>query len=250
MKSSERADYSVGTVWQVQDEGRQLHLVDLVRDRFEFPDLVKATVSLHRKWEFDGRYQNLIIEDKGSGTSLIQALKQERIYAETQNIHMNGDKIMRLEAQTQQFAGGIVHFPKNAPWLEELLAELLGFPGVRHDDQVDSVSQALAYITWIELHRVRYGGSQRRRRSLVLFSAMYRRSCRPDQIEVANGRHNLKCEKSQRLVINTGAPMHPAVSFHLSAFRCYRIFRTERYRFQAKAVSRVGPGLQAVLLIP
>jgi predicted phage terminase large subunit-like protein len=116
MKSSERADYSVGTVWQVQDEGRQLHLVDLVRDRFEFPDLVKAAVSLHRKWEFDGRYQNLIIEDKGSGTSLIQALKQQRIYAETQNINMSGDKIMRLEAQTQQFAGGIVHFPKHLGW--------------------------------------------------------------------------------------------------------------------------------------
>jgi phage terminase large subunit-like protein len=28
------------------------------------------------------------------------------------------------------------------------MAELLGFPGVRHDDQVDSVSQALAFISW------------------------------------------------------------------------------------------------------
>jgi phage terminase large subunit-like protein len=33
------------------------------------------------------------------------------------------------------------------------MLELLGFPGVRHDDQVDSVSQALAFIAWRESHR-------------------------------------------------------------------------------------------------
>jgi predicted phage terminase large subunit-like protein len=47
----------------------------------------------------------------------------------------------------------VVHFPEDAPWLGELMAELLGFPGVRHDDQVDSISQALAFISWRESHR-------------------------------------------------------------------------------------------------
>jgi predicted phage terminase large subunit-like protein len=67
---------------------------------------------------------------------------------------IEGDKIMRLEAQTAQFAGGMVHFPKHAPWLDDLVAELLGFPGMPHDDQVDSVSQALAFITWLESRRM------------------------------------------------------------------------------------------------
>ena len=155
MKSSERSDYSVGTVWQVHDRGQNLYLIDLVRDRFEFPDLVKAATSLHRKWRFDGvRSHRLIIEDKGSGTSLIQALKKERIHIYPHNMKFEGDKIVRLEAQTAQFAGGMVHFPKNAPWLDDLEAELLGFPGMPHDDQVDSVSQALALITWLESHRM------------------------------------------------------------------------------------------------
>jgi predicted phage terminase large subunit-like protein len=155
MKSSERSDYSVGTVWQVQDRGQNLYLIDLVRDRFEFPDLVKAATSLHRKWRFDGvRSHRLIIEDKGSGTSLIQALKKERIHIYPHNMKFEGDKIVRLEAQTAQFAGGMVHFPKNAPWLDDLEAELLGFPGMPHDDQVDSVSQALAFISWLESHRM------------------------------------------------------------------------------------------------
>jgi predicted phage terminase large subunit-like protein len=70
---------------------------------------------------------------------------------------IDGDKIMRLEAQTQQFAGGAVQFPRKAPWLDELLAELLAFPGVRHDDQVDSVSYALAFITWREANITKSG---------------------------------------------------------------------------------------------
>jgi predicted phage terminase large subunit-like protein len=60
---------------------------------------------------------------------------------------------MRLTAQAAQFHAGVVHFPEEAPWLGELMVELLGFPGVRHDDQVDSISQALAFITWRESNR-------------------------------------------------------------------------------------------------
>jgi predicted phage terminase large subunit-like protein len=54
---------------------------------------------------------------------------------------------------TAHFHAGFVHLPHDAAWLGELMLELLGFPGVRHDDQVDSVSQALAFIRWRESHR-------------------------------------------------------------------------------------------------
>jgi predicted phage terminase large subunit-like protein len=40
-----------------------------------------------------------------------------------------------------------VLLPKNAPWLTEYLTELAAFPGSKHDDQVDSTTQALDYIT-------------------------------------------------------------------------------------------------------
>jgi hypothetical protein len=49
-----------------------------------------------------------------------------------------------------QFEAGSVFFPKSAPWLDSLKAELLGFPNVKYDDQVDSVTQALS---WIARHR-------------------------------------------------------------------------------------------------
>ena len=38
-----------------------------------------------------------------------------------------------------------VVFPRQAPWLEDLEAELFAFPLSRFDDQVDSVSQALGH---------------------------------------------------------------------------------------------------------
>jgi predicted phage terminase large subunit-like protein len=153
MKATELADYSVGTVWQVGRDGRQKNLVDLVRGRFEYPELVAAAVALWRKWKVDGANNYLIIEDKGSGSSLIQSLKDQKIYASYHKIKVQGDKLMRLTAQAAQFHAGCVHLPKDAPWLDELIAELLGFPGVRHDDQVDSVSQALAFIDWLESNR-------------------------------------------------------------------------------------------------
>jgi predicted phage terminase large subunit-like protein len=50
---------------------------------------------------------------------------------------------MRLHAVSDRFENGDVVLPKSAPWLDEYLTELLGLPGSRHDDQVDSTTQAL-----------------------------------------------------------------------------------------------------------
>src|SRR3981189_2046377 len=146
MKSSELADYSVGTVWQVQERGRKKNVVDLLRGRFEYPELVAAAVALWKKWRIEGHSSHLVIEDKGSGSSLIQSLRSERIYACPFKPKLEGDKVVRLTAQAAQFHAGSVHLREDAPWVGEFLTELLGFPGVRHDDQVDSVSQALACI--------------------------------------------------------------------------------------------------------
>lgn len=148
LKATELADYSVGTVWLVRGRSKEIYLVDLVRGRFEYPELVAAATALWRKWKIDGRSSFLVIEDKGSGSSLIQSLQREKIFAHQHHGKVEGDKILRLTAQAAHFHAARVHFPKEAAWLDELMTELLGFPGVRHDDQVDSISQALAFIQW------------------------------------------------------------------------------------------------------
>jgi predicted phage terminase large subunit-like protein len=50
---------------------------------------------------------------------------------------------MRLDAQSIKFESGRVYLPKQAPWLDDYIQEITGFPGTKHDDQVDSTSQAL-----------------------------------------------------------------------------------------------------------
>ncbi len=52
---------------------------------------------------------------------------------------------MRLHAQTAVMENGFVHLPDDAPWLADYLAELTVFPAGRHDDQVNSTSQFLAW---------------------------------------------------------------------------------------------------------
>ena len=69
----------------------------------------------------------------------------------------DGDKVMRLYAQTTAIENGFVWLPREAPWLAEYLRELALFPAGRYDDQVDSTAQALAWMTrrartagWVE----------------------------------------------------------------------------------------------------
>jgi hypothetical protein len=59
----------------------------------------------------------------------------------------------RLIAQTDLFAGGSVRLPRRAGWREEFVAELLSFPG-RHDDQVDALTQGLAWSRRLSANKI------------------------------------------------------------------------------------------------
>ena len=142
MKGEQLADFSVATVWLAR--GDHSFLLDLWRERVDYPALRYAVGRLREKHP----NPTLLIEDKGSGTSLIQELRFNNVGVIP--INPEGDKQTRCAAIAAQFEAGCVFFPKNAPWLDELKAELLGFPNVKYDDQVDSVTQAL---TWIARHR-------------------------------------------------------------------------------------------------
>jgi len=104
----------------------------------------------------------VLIEDKASGTSLIQELKADGFWRAQAAPTLDGDKIMRLHSQTAKIEGGYALFPRKASWLDNYLHELTGFPNAKHDDQVDSTVYALAWSTpdgnaegWIEYVRRR-----------------------------------------------------------------------------------------------
>ena len=122
---------------------KRFYLLDVFRQRLNYPDLKRAVRELASRY----RPNKMLIEDRASGTQLIQDLKAEGVYAVTAYQPPPGtDKIMRLHAQTAHFENGRVLLPSKAPWLADYVSELTSFPGSRNDDQVDSTTQALDHL--------------------------------------------------------------------------------------------------------
>jgi predicted phage terminase large subunit-like protein len=137
---SEASDYSVGTVWGLK--GSDIFLLDVVRGRFQVPDLrrrIEATTLSHQA-------HATLIEDTDIGRALLQEMRQS---SRIQPIGWRPrlDKAARLLAQAPKFEAGQVLLPREAPWLASYVSELLAFPSGTHDDQVDSTSQALGWLS-------------------------------------------------------------------------------------------------------
>jgi predicted phage terminase large subunit-like protein len=144
MKASERSDYSVGTVWGVWDQ--LYYLIDVIRARLEFPALLRKVVDVYEQWQCAAdRRAEIVVEDGGSGTALVQYLREYDIRAVA--MKADADKVMRLSAQSAKIEAGQVRLPRGAKWLDEFRNEVLAFPQGKHDDQVDSMSQALKYMS-------------------------------------------------------------------------------------------------------
>jgi predicted phage terminase large subunit-like protein len=135
-KGGPENDFSVCTTWCISRD-RRWYLIDVWRKRVDYPEL-KAAV---RTLGFRHAAKRVLVEDAGAGTSLVQELLGEvtGILA----VKADRDKISRMAVVSSKFESGLVFFPERAPWLADFEAELFAFPGSRHDDQCDSVSQAL-----------------------------------------------------------------------------------------------------------
>jgi predicted phage terminase large subunit-like protein len=152
-KAGELNDYSVCTTWLVSKP--DFYLIDIVREQLDYPSLKRRVVETRQRHNA----HDVVIEDKGSGTSLIQDLKREGAVRPIAFMP-EGDKLTRMSAQSAKIEAGQVHLPRQASWLGDFKTELMAFPRGRHDDQVDSLSQ---FLTWIEQRR------SRRKRSGYLF---------------------------------------------------------------------------------
>jgi len=138
-KASELSDFSVCTTWGIR--GKSLYLLHVMRRRMEYPELKRAVCEQCAAFEASV----VLIEDKASGTQLIQELIEQGLHAVTR-YQPQTDKIMRMHAQTAMIENGFVHLPKEGVWLAEYLHELTVFPKGKHDDQVDSTAQMLDWF--------------------------------------------------------------------------------------------------------
>jgi predicted phage terminase large subunit-like protein len=109
--------------------------------RLEYPALKRFIVSHAARYNPEA----VLIEDKASGQSLLQDLRQESALPVIP-IGATADKLTRLVRVTPMMEAGRVALPQFAPWLAAFEAEFFAFPTAAHDDQVDAVSH---YLNWV-----------------------------------------------------------------------------------------------------
>ena len=148
-KSGAENDYSVCTTWGVTDNG--FYLLWVWRDRVEFPELKRRMTWLADQW----RPVQILVEDRASGQSLIQELRHSTRLPIVP-IKVDSDKMSRAQSVTPLIEAGRVYVPESAPWLNDYLDEMAGFPAAAHDDCVDSTTQALNYVRHQPVHTVNF----------------------------------------------------------------------------------------------
>jgi predicted phage terminase large subunit-like protein len=131
-------DRSAATVWR--RKGAKHYLIYAWSDRVTFPDLKRKVLEFHQLFGV----HNLLVEDQGTGTALIQEFANAGVPAIGRR--SKDSKETRLSNVTTFFETQHVLFLRNAPWLVDVEGELLGFPHAKHDDLVDTISQYLAWV--------------------------------------------------------------------------------------------------------
>lgn len=144
-KPGELNDPSVCTTWRM---GRGYALLDVHRERMDFPTLKAAAINMAAKWKPDV----IIIEDKASGQSLIQELRATtKLPVVAFDPTPHGDKVIRAHTVSPIVEAGLVSLPEAAPWLIDFEAEVFAFPLSTTKDQVDSVTQ---FLKWAHARNV------------------------------------------------------------------------------------------------
>ena len=138
----ETADYSAITTWGVfyptEDSGPNLILLDVVKDRFEFPELRRVAMEQYNYW----KPESVIVEGKASGMPLTFELRKQGIPVINYTPSRGNDKHARVNAVAPLFEAGQI-WATDDKFTEEVIEECAAFPYGDHDDLVDSMTQAV-----------------------------------------------------------------------------------------------------------
>ena len=150
-KTGEENSYSACTTWYETEAG--YYLAHAWWDRVSFPDLKKAAVGLYEKFRPD----EVLVEDKASGQSLIQELSLSTKIP-IKPVKPTGDKAARAHAVTPLFEAGKVFIADGEEWAKEVIDCAASFPRTKNTDVVDSATQALEYLRHGRRFRYSYHG--------------------------------------------------------------------------------------------
>lgn len=133
-----KANFSVCTTWGFRN--RKWFLLDVYRQRVRYTLLRNAVIRLQREWKAD----RVLIEKTMTADALWDDLVNRNAFRPIL-IPVTTDKEKRLEVTIGEIENGHILLPAEAPWLDAFRKELKAFPHGSYDDQVDSMTQFLAY---------------------------------------------------------------------------------------------------------
>lgn len=142
-KTGQHNDYSVFQFWGLSPS-KGVFLIDQIRGKWEAPDLERNLVNFWNKNKPRGA-QVIKIEDKSSGSSLIQSIRRDNLIP-IEGIPRYTDKLMRAMGVIKYFSSGHVHIPTNAEWISDYVDEFEKFSPLlnhAHDDQIDPTMDAV-----------------------------------------------------------------------------------------------------------
>lgn len=151
-KVKEHNDYSVFQCWGYLNNN--IYLIDQIRGRWEAPELLRKARQFWNKHygtgeaRTIGRLRHMAIEDKSSGTGLIQQLRENVPDAKpipVKAVQRNTDKLTRAMDTVPFISSGRVYIPEDAGFTLDFVAEHGQFSGdMTHnfDDQVDPMMDA------------------------------------------------------------------------------------------------------------
>lgn len=149
-KTKEHNDYTVFQCWGFSPS-KGVFLIDQIRDKWEAPELQKNAIMFWNKHREANKENNYVgarafkIEDKSSGSGLIQTLKSDTLIP-VEGVQKNTDKVYEAIGCIPQIAAGNVWLPIDAPFIQEYLLEHNSFtPLMTHanDDQIDTTLMAI-----------------------------------------------------------------------------------------------------------
>jgi predicted phage terminase large subunit-like protein len=141
-EANTRADYNALTTWGVffneEVNNYNIILLNSIKKRLEFPELKKLVLEEYKDWEPDA----FMVEKKSNGAALYQELRRMGVPVGEFTPGKGQDKIARVNAVSDLFAGGVVWAPEHR-WAKEVIEECNDFPSGANDDLVDSTTLAL-----------------------------------------------------------------------------------------------------------
>lgn len=134
--TEDNGDYTVHGIAGL-DSSENLYLVDLWRKQSASDEWVETFCDLVLEWKPLGW-----AEEKGQiraslGPFLEKRMRERRAHVFREQFPTRGDKAVRAQSIRGRMALRKLYLPRNAPWVSELVRELLTFPAGKHDDQVD-----------------------------------------------------------------------------------------------------------------